>query len=261
MGITQSNTCPMYIEPSRALEICNARKHLREQVEAWWKRQNLPPHPLSFEPPKALLARQIASARYEDLLFNHMAKSAGFDPCWLELLNDIFVSTSSYKRAMIKRRVIFGRGRKGGLQDRNISLKVDMNKLQGTRLKDILDPKTGKSLPDIHHELQDRILPNVYRVDGSEWVAHAGDSIHARYRAKLSVYVAHGVLFEDYHGITNKTHLRFTQRVFEPAREFIIHTFGVAPMMVQLPHSPILEAYPADENWRSHGILPADLVV
>lgn len=48
----------------------------------------------------AFFARQIATCRYEDIVFQNIAHAAGLTPIWIEFTEDKFVASSPYKRSL-----------------------------------------------------------------------------------------------------------------------------------------------------------------
>jgi hypothetical protein len=105
-------------------------------------------------------------------------------------------------------------------------------------------------------------MPGSIRVDMSEWLQRLGKAKNY-YQAYLALFVAHNVLFEDYHGgeSTGNGQLGgFTADVFEPAWHAVRDRFGVAPMITPLPWFPELAYYPANGEWMNHGIIPDELL-
>src|SRR3989344_5055697 len=76
---------------------CGAKESV---VEFWHKRSlSLPVLPAVERP--AVLARQVATGRFEDILFRELALSAGLTPTWWQYTEDRFTSVSPYKRSLI----------------------------------------------------------------------------------------------------------------------------------------------------------------
>lgn len=59
------------------MEILNQRQDLKLKVEAWWQENMWGHPPLPAAENMAILARCIATARYEDLAYASLAKKAG----------------------------------------------------------------------------------------------------------------------------------------------------------------------------------------
>ncbi|MEK7102665.1 MAG: hypothetical protein AAB912_03490, partial [Patescibacteria group bacterium] len=118
----------------------------------------------------------------------------------------------------------------------------------------------GTSLLSWHHAQLERMVPGATYADATPWLQKIGNA-WAYYELALSIYVAHGVLFEDYHGGESGTKLdSFTVQVFEPAWEAVRRRFGVSPLIVRLPWGPGFDCYPNNQAWRDHGIIPAELL-
>jgi hypothetical protein len=75
-----------------------------------------------------------------------------------------------------------------------------------------------------------------------------------RYDLFLLLFVAHMVLFEDYHGGESGDELDgFTSKVFEPAFERVYKCFDVKPLIVPVAWKPEFAYYPDGEllnTWR-----------
>ncbi|MBI4065617.1 hypothetical protein HY412_00280 [Candidatus Kaiserbacteria bacterium] len=117
-------------------------------------------------------------------------------------------------------------------------------------------------LPEVHRQLQDKLIPGARRGDVTEWYRRIpGTPKTLRYEAFLSLFVAHSVLFEDYHGGESGQALYgFTQLVVEPAWQRLADIFGEKPLIVKMSWRPEFAWYPADESWPKHGIVPENLL-
>lgn len=243
----------MYTTVANAQTELHTRKQLQTQVEAWWKKENIPLLPLPLDLSLGILARQVATARYEDLLFKKQAQQAGLTPMWLENTRDLFTSKSSYKRTLLQ--PMFCAGRHGrGLKLRKQTL-ADPNKWQNQPLAEIAQGAVVETL----HAHQARILGQVLRIDGGAWAQALSQGKGARgyYRYYLSLFLAHGVLFEDYDsGESDQSGLsNFKEQIFAPAQAELKQRFGAAPLIVPLPWWPELAYYPLDNTWPEHGII------
>ncbi len=267
-----------YTEASKAREILKGRQDLRGTVEAWWLNNGwgLPPIPTSDDA-IAMLARQLATARYEDCLFYLMASQSGLVPTWGQYIEDKHSMKSNVKKSYLQGVFVFGRGRNGGVRaDRHEFLSVARpahrkhtprnlhESWDGRSLREIVNPATGESLVVRHNEFQRATLgiSDAHRPDFSAWHRQAKHQRAADYYPRyLSLFIAHAVLFEDYHGGESGDELdRFTARIFEPAFQQISEQFGVAPIIVSLLWWPELAYYPHPDagDWRNHGIIPAE---
>lgn len=233
----------LYLELGQARSHLEARSALRGQVEAWWEQRGWGRPPLPAVPNMAALTRQMPSARYEDVCFRVMAEQAGLTPTWLGFTGDRFVSKSPYKYSLGNRLVFDGYGRAGGPRLARDSL-INVPACEGRPLAAITTTQ-GQSLVGVHADLQDRMFPSVVRADMTNWLQQAPDKA-VYYQMVLSVFLAHAVLFEDYHGGESGDLLSdFTARLFEPARVSLRKQFGCEPLLVALPWTAEFAYYPA----------------
>lgn len=244
------DTSRYYFAVSEVRAELEQRQALRPVVEAWWLTNGwgLPPYFVTNPSLVGAICRQMATARYEDVVFACLAREAGLTPIWLEYLADNFSDKNSYKRSLLQRHICRGRGRNGGLRLGRERL-ANTAVCNGQTLGDIKVAE-GLYLTEYHHRLQDVIIPGAVRFDISPWLKAIGNGrANDYYAASLSLWVAHGVLFEDYHGGESGQELDgFTTQVFEPAWRKVVETFGVRPLIVPLPWQTEFAYYPADAS-------------
>ncbi len=249
-----------YSTLASAKEQLSLRQYQRVVVEGWWEKQGFP-RPTFLPPagrPAILLLRQVATARYEDILFFLMAQTVGLAPIWLEYTHDHFSGKSRYKRSLLQRLVVQRQGRQGNLHTRGYNLVRDVGMKENLPLAGI-QVDDGRSLLDVHHALQDELLPvQVERHDVSACFQEAGfKSAKDFYAFVLSWTIAHGVLCEDFHGGESGDKLdSFVQMVVEPAWQQIVKEFDLSPLIVPLPWSPPLGYYPRDRSWHDTATTP-----
>jgi len=253
-----------YIELREARRVLKERVGLRRTVEKHWEDKGLKfPHELAnTNLLLAFLARHLATARYEDLAFVLLTEKAGLQPIWLTYTADRFVTCSPVKVSYLQPRIVKGFGRRCliVLKYQLANPKVaDRNRM---RLCDIRT-YSGEPLVDWHRRLFEAVYPGARVVDLSEPLQALGKA-KDYYPLFLSLAVAHGVLFEDYHGGESGERLNsFTEEVFEPAFEEVINTFGAPPLIVKLPWWRELGYYVSLElakDWHIHGIILKDLL-
>lgn len=247
-------TSVSYTELMDARETLANRKDLRSSVEEWWlfKGWGLPPLPPVTN--MAVMARQIGTFRYEDAAFVMRAENAGLVPVWLEYSGDKMNSRSNYKRSLLEIFHCDGRGRSGGLRIRSKEKFASIQEWSGKPLN-VIKGHDNRTLLDYHHEHQDRVYPEAIRRDVTQWLQQMG-AARDYYEATVSIYVAHAVLFEDYHGGESGEVLgSFTTEIFEPAWHATFERFGAVPIVVKLPWGEGFRCYPMDDNWRNHGIV------
>lgn len=247
-----------YISVSQARESLRQHEYLRGAVEAFWADNGIE-FPAFLRPGGyAGLARHVPTFRFEDALFTRMAEQAGLQPTWLGYEKDKFVSQSNYKRSLL-RPVVTERLDKHGVPiTKTQKLVKVMDWFQGKPCDEIIN-EDGIRIVDWHRARLLQAVPNASILDMSETCRHWGGCADNYYTAYLSLFVAHGVLFEDYHGGESGGALDgFTARVFEPAAARVKHLFGVNPLVVALPWWSDLGFYPNGDwltNWRSQEII------
>jgi hypothetical protein len=256
-GLLVPSAC--YTTLSEARTELERRRDLRSAVEEWWCRKGWGLPPLPDLPNIAVMARQVGTFRYEDAAFVMRAEIAGLTPVWLEYTGDLMSTQSNYKRSLLELLYCEGRGRNGGLKIRRKEKFSCAQRWMGRPLNEIREG--DRLLLDLHHDHQDRVYPNAIRRDITGWLKQIG-SAKDYYEAVCAMYIAHGVLFEDYHGGESGNVLDdFTARIFEPAWQATVGRFGVVPLIVKLPWGEGFRCYPMNEHWREHRIvLPEHLV-
>lgn len=115
------------------------------------------------------------------------------------------------------------------------------------------------TLPELHQQARQEVLPedvadNVF--DISDWNqsqavrfgAKVGESRLAPYyyHGVMGLYVAHGILFEDFDGGPNEgTGLKeFVDTTVIPAIKSVTAAFGLEPLIIRLPYCPGFLDYP-----------------
>ena len=244
-----------YVPLQEAFEMLRSRAHLVPIVEEWWWDQGWTVSNFPHAGGAGCLARQLATFRYEDALFQEMNRIAGLVPVWCPYQADKFSGASSLKKSYIRPLFCSGRGRNGGLKiDKPRLIRGELQNFEGVRLENIkLD--SGTSLVDFHRSHLQTMVPGAVVHDVSDTLVKIGRP-QQYYRFDMSLYVSHVVLFEDYHGGESGNKLdSFTTGIFEPAFHEIKAIFGVKPLIVRLPWCQGMGYYPADSNWREHSIL------
>lgn len=238
-----------YTSQEWAAEKLAQRTALRSEVEGWYASLGLEvPAQFAGQHRHGVLARQVATFRYEDALFVRMAEEAGLLPAWIEYTGDKMVNVSSFKRALMHPRFSQGFGRNGGRRVVKRKL-ANIDTWQGKPLNAVICDGDQR-LVDFHHAHQDAMYEGAVRLDQTEWLKSLGRASEY-YEAYLALFVAHAVLFEDYHGGESGDVLTgFTRHVFLPAYERVVRRFGVPPVIVQLPWWDDLGLYPSEPDWR-----------
>ncbi len=246
-----------------------SRSYLRPAVEQWWKDRGLSmPELLTTSlKPQGFLCRQLATFRYEDATFVIMAEKAGLSPAWLPYEGDVFADISPLKRSYIEPVYVAGVGRNGGMRKVGTRLvSGNVAELNGRPLMHVVTNQ-GTSLVDYHCGNLRTLYNRAQVADVTPILRKAGGTPRRYYPALLSLLVAHGVLFEDYHGGESGGKLSaFTTDVFEPAFQQVEQTFGVKPLIVRLPWWGELGHYVSPElskviHWRAHWFALRDLAI
>ena len=235
-------------------EQLSVRQAIKSLVEEWWDDNGLSKPPLPDISNIGLIARAIATFRYEDAIFVVNCEKFGLKPVWCEFTGDQMSSASRFKCSLLHVTRCTGIGRNNGLKVQQAIQLANINCCINKPLN-MINTSQG-SLVDFHHQHQDKVFFNAVRSDYTAWLKQMGGA-SAYYEAYLSMFIAHAVLFEDYHGgeESGKSLDNFFVRVFKPAWQAVTKRFGVVPLMFLLPWHENYRFYPADQNWREHGVL------
>ena len=202
-------------------------KELRKKVEDFLGEM---PEPFK-DKPKAALFRFIATPNFEFKLFSDMAKQIELSPIFMEYLDDKFC-TRNQDKIYLGKVVLFHK--KNGEKDSIICRKkvIDLEKNDNKVFKNI---KTlwGENLIDFHHNLFSKYYPNVERFNVSDFRSN-GENSYETYLKVFSLFLNHGILFENYFVNANVDERRFTLEVVKPAFMKIKEIFGVKPLIVPL---------------------------
>jgi len=235
-----------YTDRKDAREILQNRQQagLMGRVNEWFMKRFGQGLPFTAVKNMAVLPRAIATCRYEDFLYRLFAQSVGLNPTWMEYTGDKFVSVSRLKLSYLKPNLYF-LDEKGNPKIKRLKL-ADITFWDGKKLRDIQN-YDGDSLVSWHHRRQDEMLGgNILRQNISDFFGTFKMGARDYYTAYLAFFVAHAVLFEDYHGVGESGNKlgTFTQDIFEPAFEEVSRIFGVKPLIVTMPWYEGLARYP-----------------
>lgn len=210
---------------------------LHKEIEQYWESQGnpLPPIVTSQNGELAILARHVAAARNEDFAFNNECIELGLIPAWLEFHNDMFVSVSAPKLSLIYPETPTGRKK---LTNPSIWEKKKLNEISCYE---------GRSIVGIHNtQWEQHFSTTGIRGDVSSWLQSFGNA-RDYYFADLSLSLAHGVLFKDFHGkgkLSSKKSLEFTNSVVVPAFDEVLKTFGMKPIIHRFEYQDGFEIFP-----------------
>jgi hypothetical protein len=194
--------------------------------------------------PKAVISRHVMSPNFELLNFLKSVKESGLQPAGLEYTHDKFVSKNEDKYYLGKLVFFEGLGKKGG--EKISSLKVvDFDLCDG---KKIVDIKTtwGQDFVSFHHELVYPFLGRENIADMSDNYRRNGLQASNYYRYILSLFICHGVLFENF--LLSDIYKELTKNILLPSFRAVADTYGVKPLIVRLVPGESEE----DIHWRQY---------
>lgn len=182
--------------------------------------------------PKAVLSRDVITPDHECTRFLDQSKKINLEPVFFEYSQGKFVGKNSDKYHLCKLFFYEGIGNHGG---EKISTKriVDFNKYEGKQFNEI---KTiwGENFLKFHHRLFTKTIPGVRSediVDFSGWFnKHRGQSMEYYYLHFFSLFISHGILFENF--LTNTEEMEFTKNKVLPSFYKIEEMFGIKPLIV-----------------------------
>jgi hypothetical protein len=236
-----------------------ARQGRRGEIEEWFAEQGLLLPLSGLARPQAIWARQVATAMYCDHMFHDLATRMGFNPLWAEWVDDLYDSKNEYKQRLLQRVIAGGQGRSGGVQTEHHRLlgRMRLAEIEGQPLSTILTDE-GHSLVEFHHGLR----PSEWQqFDLSSWVVEAGASPKKFYLPFLAMFLAHGILVENFHesGKEHNQGDKFTAEVFWPAFSSLNRKFGIRPIIVRLPWHPSSFHYPRPgQPWIEQAAIPPE---
>lgn len=206
---------------------------LRAKVEAFLG-GDIPPQ--FTEGPLLYLARHVATPNFETLRFLHLTEAVDIPAVIGQDSKDKFVPRNQLKKALGKLAVLGGISHKNGVfheQYQNHSV-VDFNTTNGKPFTDI-QTLWGENLIDFHTNLFKTACKRpVQIVDDSAWIdRHHRGNLVEHYRRFLALFLAHGILFEDF-TYDDSQERQFKKQVLLPAFHFIERTFGKRPLIVEL---------------------------
>lgn len=191
--------------------------------------------------PILYMARHVATPNFETLRFLHLVEPLtlpayiGQDP------KDTFVHQNQLKKALGKLPVHLGSTMKHKTLNERYQYEtiVDFSKADGRQFSSI-ETDWGESLLGFHNDLLAHFskVP-VQVVDDSAWIdRNCRGDLRAHYARFLALFVAHGVLFEDYL-IDDKEEETFVRDVLRPAYKQVERELGARPLIVRLTPTSI----------------------
>jgi hypothetical protein len=206
--------------------------------------------------PTAVLARQVATASYETLLFVRVARRHGFDPVVVEHRSDRFTVHNAYKRSLASLPIVVGKSRNGQPIVRRQKV-VDLAAAEGRRLDEVVT-HSGERLIDYHHRKLAQVLgdgaPSV--MDLSDVVTSLENGAASYYLEFFKMLSGRLVLLEDF--VADAQTADFFERTVLPAYRKAVVDTGRRPQIARLVPGrrtslPIWDSYPAaacdDPTW------------
>jgi len=194
------------------------------------------PQPLQAEP-RAVIFRQVITPNYEIRRFVNITDFMDMQPLFWEYHTDMFTPRNEWKHALGKLAFFGGVGKKGGLKIDAFNI-IDFNSWSGEKLSAVRT-LWGQSLVEFHHEFFNasfRPLSNC-AFDASRWFATNGKHAHGYYQNFLSLFIRHGILFENF--MLNEKEFTFTRDVVMPAFIAVCNETGYKPLIVPLEPTAI----------------------
>ena len=214
---------------------------LEDAKEEIWKRwNNLPLRrqvkeflgkiPEVLNEPKACLWRYIMTPNAEYNHFVETASQVNLKPLGWEYLEDKFVTINKDKLGLGKISISRGKNKNGDKMfiQRKI---IDIKKHDGKKFSEI-KALWGESFVDFHHRILKSVFSEIELFDSSSWLMSKGQNSKDYYNCFLSLFVCHGILFENY--LKDGYEKEFTDEIIYPAIEKIKKIFGIKPLIVQL---------------------------
>lgn len=195
---------------------------------------------------KAVIFRQLVTPNYEIRRFVNLIDSLDLDPVFWEYHSDKFTSNNEWKHSLGKMFFYKGHGKKGGMKVDSLNV-IDFNRFNGKRLSEV-ETTWGESLVDFHHDLIEqtfRKVPGEF-FDASAWFAQRGGSAKDYYASFLSLFIKHGILFENF--MLDEKETEFTEQIFLPAFMSVYRETGLKPLIVSLEPTDI----EGDLFWMCH---------
>ena len=225
--------------PFEAVEELKRRQRdpeLKKKVEEYLK-GDIPEY--FKDGPVLYLARHIVTPNFETLRFIQLMDHMGLKTVVTQDSKGLFVTQNHVKKALAKLPILrrhIQKGKKLHEHYENLTI-VNFNEADGKKFSDI---KTvwGEKLTDFHNRLFSELLTRkIESPDDAEWIdRHHRDNLLVHYKHLLSLFVVHGIFFENY-DLNDAHELEFIRTVLKPACSFVKERFGYQPIIVQIFHT------------------------
>lgn len=181
--------------------------------------------------PKAVLSRPIISPNKEFRYFIDVSSDIGINPLCLEY-PDKFVAKNLDKYHLA--RLLFEKEEKGGNRSFQAIRLINFNESEGKDFRDILTV-SNEPLVDFHHNMLFKEFPFMEGkiLDISTWFKETRSITQYYYLYFLSLFVCHGVLFENFLFKDKGESEFFIQKIW-PSFQEVERIFGVKPLIYPL---------------------------
>ncbi len=186
--------------------------------------------------PILYLARHINTPNFETIRFMYLMKHLGMNAVVSHDSRGKFAPHNHIKRALGKLHVCTRLSQENGsLHEhyQNFTI-IDFNSAAGKPFSDITTV-WGEGLIDFHTRLFTELgLDHVESPDDAAWIdRHHRTNLLEHYKELLSLFVVHGIFFENYN-MEDKQERLFVQRILRPACEWVEKEFGYKPLIVPI---------------------------
>lgn len=237
----------VYTPMSEALKLLDER---RKNPELIAKVENLLKNdiPVFMKNKKCgVFARQLATPNIDTQWFIKLTKENDLETVLFEYPDDKFASKNNFKHSLGQIRVHNGVNKNDQYLSEKINI-IDMVKNDGKKLKAIYT-LWGESLTDFHRKLFShyKLPKDIIFYDISSWYHNNGGDALGYYKNYLLLFIAHGILFENFL-MSENSEGDFTKNVVLPAIDEIVKLTGVKPLIVPIPPMELED----EEHWISH---------
>lgn len=194
-----------------------------------------------------VMGRQVATPNFDTQAFIKHTKENQLKTILFEYHEDKFTSKNCFKHSLGKILVSSGFSKNGNDIVEKINI-VDHVKYDGKKINEVLT-LWKEPLVDFHKSLFKRYkLPDdIVFYDVSQWYNRNGKIASVYYVNYLMLFVAHGILFENFL-LSKNSEGDFTKNIVLPAINKIISLTGLKPLVVPIPPMDIED----EEFWISH---------
>lgn len=179
----------------------------------------------------AALFRFVATPNLECALAQDMASLADLNFVFMEFLNDKFCTRNADK-VHLGRMSFFDDKNNRQAETGSRKKVIDLVQSEGVRFKD-MKTLDGGSFVDFHHNLFQMKGDDLRTFDVSHFKTN-GETALEVYMKVFSLFVCHGILFENYFLDIDPDERRFTKEVIVPVFEIVHKKFGVKPLIVPI---------------------------